>query len=136
MDFKMLINIQKNSIINKIKVNYTFLHIVNQKNLKIRLHKRKSLNRYDKFNYSFYKKVQKGFIKQAKLKNKKYSLSNLHLSGWILYTIFLHFFTTNNLPFSIFNIGFEYFVGFENNNWSFNKIKYRGININIMLNPE
>ena len=69
---KEIIKIINNYLLNKIKVNYTFLHIVNQKNLKIRLHKRKSLNRYDKFNYSFYKKVQKGFIKQAKLKNKKY----------------------------------------------------------------
>ena len=71
---KEIIKIINNYLLNKIKVNYTFLHIVNQKNLKIRLHKRKNLNRYDKFNYSFYKKVQKGFIKQAKLKNKKYLL--------------------------------------------------------------
>ena len=71
---KEIIKVINNYLLNKIKVNYTFLHIVNQKNLKIRLHKRKSLNRYDKFNYSFYKKVQKGFIKQAKLKNKKYLL--------------------------------------------------------------
>ena len=69
---KEIIKIINNYLLNKIKLNYTFLHIVNQKNLKIRLHKRKSLNRYDKFNYSFYKKVQKGFINQAKLKNKKY----------------------------------------------------------------
>ena len=69
---KEIIKIINNYLLNKIKVNYTFLHIVNQKNLKKRLHKRKSLNRYDKFNYSFYKKVQKGFINQAKLKNKKY----------------------------------------------------------------
>ena len=69
---KKIINIINNYLLNKIKVNFTFLHLVNQKNLKLRLLKRKSLNRYDKFNYSFYKKVQKGFIKQAKLKNKKY----------------------------------------------------------------
>ena len=69
---KEIIKVINNYLLNKIKVNYTFLHIVNQKNLKIRLHKRKSLNRYDKFNYSFYKKVQKGFINLAKLKNKKY----------------------------------------------------------------
>ena len=69
---KEIIKTINNYLLNKIKVNYTFLHIVNQKNLKKRLHKRKSLNRYDKFNYSFYKKVQKGFINLAKLKNKKY----------------------------------------------------------------
>ena len=69
---KKIINIINNYLLNKIRVNYTFLHIVSQKNLKTRLLKRKTLNRYDKFNYSFYKKVQKGFIKQANLKSKKY----------------------------------------------------------------
>ena len=69
---KEIIKIINNYLLNKIKVNYTFLLLVSQKNLKIRLLKRKSLNRYDKFNYSFYNKVQKGFIKQANLKNKKY----------------------------------------------------------------
>ena len=69
---KEIIKIINNYLLNRIKVNYTFLHIVNQKNLKIRLFKRKNLNRYDKFNYSFYKNVQKGFIKLANLKNKKY----------------------------------------------------------------
>ena len=69
---KKIITIINNYVLKKIKVDYTFLHIVSEKNLKKRLLKRKSLNRYDKFNYSFYKKVQKGFIKQANLNNKKY----------------------------------------------------------------
>jgi dTMP kinase len=34
--------------------------------------KRKNLNRYDKFNYSFYEKVQKGFVKILKKNPKKY----------------------------------------------------------------
>ena len=34
--------------------------------------KRKNLNRYDKFNYSFYNKVQRGFLKILKKNPKKY----------------------------------------------------------------
>ena len=37
--------------------------------MKIRFNKRNILNRYDKFDYSFYNKVQKGFLKMSK--NKK-----------------------------------------------------------------
>ena len=40
--------------------------------MKNRLIKRKNLNRYDKFNYNFYKKVQNGFIKIKKKTPKKY----------------------------------------------------------------
>ena len=47
-----------------------------------RLKLRKSLNRYDKFNNSFYQKVQNGFIKLAKKNKKKYLIvdSNLDIS--------------------------------------------------------
>ena len=37
-----------------------------------RLKLRKKLNRYDKFNKTFYRKVQNGFIKIAKRKKNKY----------------------------------------------------------------
>ena len=47
----------------------TFLHTVNKKNLTKRLNLRKRKNRYDIFNYNFYKIVQNGFLKIAK--NKK-----------------------------------------------------------------
>ena len=68
------------SIINKIneyilkdfKINFTFLNIVNTKNMIKRLKLRKKLNRYDKFDNSFYRKVQNGFIKIAKQKKKNY----------------------------------------------------------------
>ena len=68
------------SIINKINsyllkdfnINFTFLNIVNTKNMINRLKLRKKLNRYDKFDSSFYKKVQNGFIKIAKQKKKNY----------------------------------------------------------------
>ena len=66
------INKISNFLLKNIKVNFTFLNLVNEKNLKIRLKQRKKLNRYDKFKMSFYKKVQLGFIKIANRKKKKY----------------------------------------------------------------
>ena len=44
-----------------------------------RLSDRKSLNRYDKFNYKFYKKVQDGFIKLSKKNKRKYLIINSNL---------------------------------------------------------
>ena len=44
-----------------------------------RLKLRKSLNRYDKFNNSFYEKVQNGFIKLSKKNKKKYQIINSNL---------------------------------------------------------
>ena len=55
-------------ILKKIKPNFTFLHLVNMKNLNKRVNKRRK-NRYDSFNNKFYAKVQDGFIKISK--NKK-----------------------------------------------------------------
>ena len=66
-------------LLKKIKINFTFLNIVNEKNLKKRLFKRKKLNRYDKFKHTFYKRVQKGFIRQAKLKKSKYLIVNSNI---------------------------------------------------------
>lgn len=60
-----------NFVTNGLKPDLTFLSIVNEKNMKKRLILRKKKNKYDKFNYSFYNKVQKGFLKIAK-NNKKY----------------------------------------------------------------
>jgi len=69
---KKLINYINKYLLNKIKVDFTFLNIVNKKNLFIRLNKRKKLNRYDKFKYSFYEKVQNGYLLEAKKNKKKY----------------------------------------------------------------
>ena len=69
---KKIIKIINNYLLRKLKVNFTYLHIVNEKNLKLRLLKRKNLNRYDNFKYSFYQKVLKGFIKESNLNKKKY----------------------------------------------------------------
>ena len=73
---KKIIEIINNYLLKKIKIDYTFLHIVNKKNLNKRMLKRKNLNRYDKFNYSFYQKVQNGFIKMANLNKTKYLIVN------------------------------------------------------------
>ena len=67
-------------LLKDINVDFTFLNLVNPKNMKIRLHKRKKLNRYDKFSASFYKKVQGGFIKILKKNPKKYMKINSNLN--------------------------------------------------------
>jgi dTMP kinase len=74
------INNINNFLLKGIKINFTFLNTVSQKNMKIRLIKRKNLNRYDKFNHSFYEKVQNGFIKIFKKKPKKYMQIDSNLS--------------------------------------------------------
>jgi dTMP kinase len=66
-------------LLKNIKVNFTFLNIVNKKNLQERLKQRKSLNRYDKFKMSFYNKVQNGFLKLSKRQKNKYQLINSNL---------------------------------------------------------
>ena len=66
-------------LLHNIKVSFTFLNIVNKKNLQKRLKKRKTLNRYDKFKISFYNRVQKGFIKLSKEQKNKYKLINSNL---------------------------------------------------------
>ena len=66
-------------LLKNIRVSFTFLNIVNQKNLQKRLNQRKSLNRYDKFRMSFYNKVQKGFLRLLKKKKNKYQLINSNL---------------------------------------------------------
>ena len=66
-------------LLKNIKVGFTFLNIVNQKNLQKRLKQRRSLNRYDKFKMSFYNKVQKGFIHLSQKQKNKYQLINSNL---------------------------------------------------------
>jgi len=67
-------------LLKDINIDFTFLNTVSQKNMKKRLMKRKNLNRYDKFNNSFYNKVQKGFLKILKMNPKKYMKVNSNLS--------------------------------------------------------
>ena len=79
IDIKIIKNIN-NFLLNRIAPDFTFLNVVNKKNLILRLKKRKNKNRYDNFNYKFYNKVQKGFLKLVK--KKKYMIvdSNKPLS--------------------------------------------------------
>ena len=74
-----LINVLNKYLLKNIKIGFTFLNIVNNKNLFLRLKKRKKLNRYDKFNSVFYNKVQNGFIKLAKSKKRSYMIINSNL---------------------------------------------------------
>ena len=69
-----LINKINNFLLKNFKVDFTFLHVVNQNNMIKRLKKRKKLNRYDKFNSKFYLKVQNGFLKIAKKKKNSYKI--------------------------------------------------------------
>ena len=73
------INNSNKFILDGLKVDFTFLNVVSEKNMIKRLRKRKRLNRYDKFDNNFYKKVQKGFIKLAQKKPKKYFIVNSNL---------------------------------------------------------
>jgi len=75
-----LINAINKFLLKNINVNYTFLNLVNEKNMKLRLAKRINLNRYDRFKMSFYKNVQLGFIKIANKNKKKYLKINSNLN--------------------------------------------------------
>ncbi len=59
-------------ILGNLKPNFTFLNVVNKKNLVKRLNLRKNINKYDNFKYNFYNKVQKGFLKIASKNKSKY----------------------------------------------------------------
>ncbi len=74
-----LINSINKYLLKDIKIDFTFLNLVNEKNMLKRLQKRKVLNRYDKFNKKFYNKVQKGFLKLSQKKIKKYFVIDSNL---------------------------------------------------------
>ena len=69
---KNLILRMNNFLLGNLKPNFTFLSIVNKKNMLKRLKFRKNKNKYDKFDYNFYNKVQKGFLKIANKNKSKY----------------------------------------------------------------
>ena len=75
-----IIEFINNFLLKDISVDFTFLNTVSEKNMNNRLKKRKNLNRYDKFNNIFYKKVQKGFIKILKKNPKKYMQIDSNMS--------------------------------------------------------
>ena len=74
-----LINEINKHLLKNVKIDFTFLNIVNKNNMIKRLKLRKSLNRYDKFNNKFYQKVQNGFLKLASKNKKKYKIINSNL---------------------------------------------------------
>ncbi len=76
---KKIINFLNRFLLKKINVEFTFLNLVSKKNLILRLKKRKSLNRYDKFKLKFYDKVQKGYLKIANSNSKSYKLIDSNL---------------------------------------------------------
>jgi len=78
VDLHLIKNLNK-YLLKNIKVSFTFLNLVNNKNLKERLKQRKLLNRYDKFKISFYNKVQNGFLSLSKKQKNKYQLVNSNL---------------------------------------------------------
>jgi len=65
-----IIKILNKFILNKIEPDFVFLNIVNKENLINRLRARNNKNRYDKFKFIFYNKVQNGHLKLAKNKKK------------------------------------------------------------------
>jgi len=74
------INTLNKFLLKNIKVNFTFINLVSPKNMRIRLNKRKNLNRYDKFKMLFYKKVQSGFLLIANKNKNKYLKINSNLN--------------------------------------------------------
>tara|TARA_B100000886_G_scaffold197732_1_gene136291 strand:- start:140 stop:760 length:621 start_codon:yes stop_codon:yes gene_type:complete len=69
---KDLILKMNNFLLGNLKPNFTFLSVVNKKNMLKRLKLRKNNNKYDNFKYNFYNKVQKGFLKIANKNKSKY----------------------------------------------------------------
>ena len=69
-----------NYLLEGFKIDFTFLNTVNRTNMFKRLKLRKKLNRYDKFDYNFYKKVQRGFLKLSKVNKKKYQIIDSNIS--------------------------------------------------------
>ena len=76
---RSLINSINRHLLGNLKVDFTFLNIVDKKNMLKRLNKRKNLNRYDKFDNFFYQKVQKGFLKLSKMNQNKYQIIDSNL---------------------------------------------------------
>ena len=77
LNLKIIKNLNK-YLLGNIKPSFTFLNIVDKKNMLMRLKIRKKLNRYDKFTANFYNKVQNGFLKLARNK-KNYKIINSNL---------------------------------------------------------
>ena len=73
---KRFINYINKEIMGTIKPDYTFLMFLNVNKSKSRISNRKTINRYDKFKKSFYKRVQKGFLTICNKNKSKYMIIN------------------------------------------------------------
>ena len=71
---KRFINYINKEIMGTIKPDYTFLMFLNVNKSKSRISNRKTINRYDKFKKSFYRKVQNGFLKIYNKNKSKYMI--------------------------------------------------------------
>ena len=71
---KRFINYINKEIMGTVKPDYTFLMFLNVNKLKSRISNRKTINRYDKFKKSFYRKVQNGFLKIYNKNKSKYMI--------------------------------------------------------------
>ena len=78
IDIKIIELIHK-FLLKNFKPDFTFLNIVNTKNMNKRLKERKKLNRYDQFKSKFYKKIQNGYLKIFKKKKDKYLIIDSNL---------------------------------------------------------
>ena len=74
-----IIELLNKYLLKNFRIDFTFLNIVNKTNMKKRLRMRKKLNKYDKFQFKFYDKVQNGFLKQAKKNKNKYLIVDSNL---------------------------------------------------------
>ncbi len=75
VELNFIENIHK-KILGKIKPDIVFVLKVSQKSSIMRLKKRKTKNRYDNFKQSFYRKVQRSFLRLAKNKKNYYILNS------------------------------------------------------------
>ena len=73
---KNIINFINKEIVGTIKVDYTFLMYLSIDKSISRISNRKRINRYDKFEKSFYKKVQNGFLNIYNKNKSKYMIIN------------------------------------------------------------
>ena len=73
---KNFINFINKEIMGSIEIDYTFLMYLNVDKSISRISNRKKLNRYDKFDKSFYRKVQNGFLKISNKNKSKYMIIN------------------------------------------------------------
>ena len=78
IDIKIIELIHK-FLLKNFKPDFTFLNIVNTKNMNKRLKERKKLNRYDQFQSKFYKKIQNGYLKIFKRKKDRYLIIDSNL---------------------------------------------------------